>query len=319
MDLGVGRVAELVGHDPARVLGQDRLGPGDRPLHPLLARRQHDLRAQEPQHLAALDRDRFRHGQDQPVPARGADEGQAYAGIAGGGLHQDRVRPDPALGLQCLDHRHADPVLDAGDRVEELELEQEVGRDPLLGAQPAGADQRRVADGLGDAVVHPPPQRRVEAQAGHGSPRVDTDGQHPVRLAGRQRAPVGMAVLVEIIAPIFGIVLIGWLAARLRRVRRGRDPRPVAVRVQLRDPGHAAAHPGPGRAAAAARMGLVLAYFAGAGAVFALGAAVGRGLFGRRGAGPPSSASARRSRTPSSWASRSCCARTARRRRCRCR
>ena len=35
-------------------------------------------------------------------------------------------------GFERLDHRHADAVLDAGDRVEEFELGQEVGDDALF-------------------------------------------------------------------------------------------------------------------------------------------------------------------------------------------
>ena len=117
---------------------------------------------EEGQHLAPLDRHRFRHGQDQPVAARGADEGESDAGIARGRLDQDRARPEPALGLHRLDHADPDAVLDAADRVEEFELEQQVGARAFLGARRGHADQRRVADGLGDAVVDASPTRLVQ-------------------------------------------------------------------------------------------------------------------------------------------------------------
>ena len=67
----------------------------------------------------------------------------------------------------ALDHRHADAVLDRGDRVEELQLGQQVGLDAVLLGQLVEADDRRVADGVGD--------RRVDAAAawlagvGHGA------------------------------------------------------------------------------------------------------------------------------------------------------
>ncbi len=56
------------------------------------------------------------------------------------------ARLQQALGLQVLDHRHADAVLDRGQRIEELEL----GDHLALGLQRRGqvrqAHQRRVAD-----------------------------------------------------------------------------------------------------------------------------------------------------------------------------
>jgi hypothetical protein len=56
--------------------------------HALGGRREHDLGAEQRQHLAALDRHALRHGQDQAIAARGADEGQRDAGVAGGRLDQ---------------------------------------------------------------------------------------------------------------------------------------------------------------------------------------------------------------------------------------
>ena len=56
--------------------------------------------------------------------------------------------------LGGVDHRHADAVLDRPERVEVLELGDDLG----LAARrhPAEPDQRRVADRLGDVVVDPP-------------------------------------------------------------------------------------------------------------------------------------------------------------------
>ncbi len=95
-----------------------------------------------------------------------------------------------------------------------------------------------------------------------------------------------MPIMVEIIAPIFGIVLVGWLAARLRAfdeaATRGLSlfAFNFAIPVLLwRTLARAdlPAHPD---------WGLVLTYFSGAAAVFALGAAVGRRVFGQMGAAP---------------------------------
>ena len=55
--------------------------------------------------------------------------------------------------LQGVDHGDADAVLDARDRVEEFELDQDLGVDAALLRQPVQAHQRRVADGVGDRIV----------------------------------------------------------------------------------------------------------------------------------------------------------------------
>jgi hypothetical protein len=95
-----------------------------------------------------------------------------------------------------------------------------------------------------------------------------------------------MSVIVEIIVPIFGIVLVGWLAARLRAfdeaATRGLSlfAFNFAIPVMLlRTLAQAELPEQP-------EWGLVVAYFSGAGAVFALGAATGRLVFGRAGAAP---------------------------------
>ena len=95
-----------------------------------------------------------------------------------------------------------------------------------------------------------------------------------------------MSVIVEIIAPIFGIVLVGWLAARLRvfddAATRGLSlfAFNFAIPVMLLRTLARAELP------AQPEWGLVLSYFSGAGAVFALGALGGRRLFGQVGVAP---------------------------------
>ena len=55
--------------------------------------------------------------------------------------------------LQRLDHRDADAVLDAGDRVEEFELGEKIGDNALFLGELVEPHQRRVADRLGDGIV----------------------------------------------------------------------------------------------------------------------------------------------------------------------
>jgi hypothetical protein len=52
------------------------------------------------------------HHQHHPIPLGAAHQGQAQAGIAGGGLDDHAAGPEPAIALGGLDHGDADAVLD---------------------------------------------------------------------------------------------------------------------------------------------------------------------------------------------------------------
>ena len=95
-----------------------------------------------------------------------------------------------------------------------------------------------------------------------------------------------ISVIIEIIAPIFGIVLIGWLAARLQAfdeaATRGLSlfAFNFAIPIMLvRTLSRAELPPEP-------EWRLVVVYFAGAGIVFTLGLVAARRLFDRPGAEP---------------------------------
>ncbi len=92
------------------------------------------------EHLAPFDRHRFRHHEDQLVAVGGGDEGERDAGVAACRLDQRRfARRDDARCFECVDHGHADAILDAGDRVEEFQL----GEDARLTSCVAGDAVKR--------------------------------------------------------------------------------------------------------------------------------------------------------------------------------
>ena len=102
---------------------------------PLLARRQLELGAEKASILRrSIDID-FGHGQDQPVAARGADEGERDAGIARGRLDQHGARADLAPASIASIIADPDPVLDAAERIEELELERTSALDAVRRGQ----------------------------------------------------------------------------------------------------------------------------------------------------------------------------------------
>lgn len=95
-----------------------------------------------------------------------------------------------------------------------------------------------------------------------------------------------MSVIVEIIAPIFGIVLVGWLAARLRAFDEAATRGLSLFAFNFAIPVMLVRTLARAELPAQPEWGLVMAYFSGAGVVFALGTAGGRRLFGQVGAAP---------------------------------
>ena len=155
MDLRICRIFKLLRDDGTGRLRDNLLCAGDRPLHALRRRRQHQFDAKQGKHLAALDRHAVRHDDHQPVTARGCHKGERNARVSGGRLHQNGACGiDLAGRLERVDHRHANAILDTRDRVEKLELGEEVGLDATLGCQPVQAHQRRVADRIRDGIVN---------------------------------------------------------------------------------------------------------------------------------------------------------------------
>ena len=68
---------------------------------------------------------------------------------------------DGSLSLGLLDHGQPDPVLDRAQRIEEFQLQREVGHQPVLGRDPGQPHQRRGADHFQDAAINPPAGVRI--------------------------------------------------------------------------------------------------------------------------------------------------------------
>ena len=158
----IGRVVELPGDPGALGAAQDGVRPGDRARHPQLRRSRLHLRAQQPQQLAPLDRGAFRHHHDQLVALRRGHEGQRDAGIARCRLDDRRLaRRDLPRQFGRLYHRQADTVLHRAERVEELQLERDVGVQILGRLQPRQLHQRSPAHQVQHAVEHMPARRHL--------------------------------------------------------------------------------------------------------------------------------------------------------------
>ena len=124
MDVGIGRIVELL-RNPGigRRVGQ-LLGLGNRALHAVLGRSEHQVGAQAAEQRPPLDAHRLGHGERQRVAFRRGDEGQGNARVAAGGLDDVRFRGQPAGLLRGFDHGATDAVFHAVAGIEELQLRQ---------------------------------------------------------------------------------------------------------------------------------------------------------------------------------------------------
>ncbi len=104
--------------------------------------------------LRALGRHRLGHREDELQPLGRRDERERDARVAARRLDEHRVLVDAAALQGVVDHGEADPVLDAREGVEELQLEQDLRLRAVGGCGPVEADERRVADRFGDVVVY---------------------------------------------------------------------------------------------------------------------------------------------------------------------
>mmetsp|Transcript_4154 Transcript_4154/g.10641 ORF Transcript_4154/g.10641 Transcript_4154/m.10641 type:complete len:417 (+) Transcript_4154:161-1411(+) len=185
VDLRVRRVLELLKHVGVLGAAGDGLGLLDGALHALGRVSQDEVGAKGLEEDAALHGHGRGHGEDELVPERGRDEGEADARVPARGLHQRRLAGgDLPLTLRLVDHVEGDAVLDGVARVHGLEL----GRDGAAAALAdlVEEDQRGLADELGDVV------RDVKARHGPAG-------------AGRHRAePVGRELpgrALDLVAP----------------------------------------------------------------------------------------------------------------------
>jgi hypothetical protein len=186
--LGVGRIAELLGHVGVRDLLADLHRLLDGGGHPLGGVGEHEPRAEHAQHRAPLGAHRLGHGQDDVVPLHRRDERERDAGVATRGL-DDRTdaRLDQTIALGRLDHREADPIFHAICRIRALELRDDprldAGHDAIELHQGRAPDQLgRITGDLHGTLLRTsrPPRGRV----GKGPRLPIYDGQHTPRSPG---------------------------------------------------------------------------------------------------------------------------------------
>ena len=100
----------------------------------------------------------FRHDEDQPVAMRGGNKSKRDPCVTRGGLDENAL---PGLDLPRLlqrpDHRNANAILDAGNRVEEFKLRKQIGLNAIYPRQLVEPHDRGVSDCLGDGSINAAP------------------------------------------------------------------------------------------------------------------------------------------------------------------
>ncbi len=102
MKVGIGFVLELAAQKPAMRL-RELDGLGEHAAAFLRRRCQHDLRAEEAHHLAALDAEVLGHGHDQGIALLRADHGKTDAGVAAGRFDDGLTRLQLTSPLRVFD------------------------------------------------------------------------------------------------------------------------------------------------------------------------------------------------------------------------
>ena len=123
MNLGIRRIFELLRHE---ILGRRgaRISCAlrNRTFHAVGARRQHDLRTVRFEQIAALDRHRVRHDENQRIAFGGGDERERDAGVAARRFENGHSGTQATVAFGGFDHRNADAILHRTGRIERLHL-----------------------------------------------------------------------------------------------------------------------------------------------------------------------------------------------------
>ena len=125
MDIGIGFILELPGHEPAMRLGKLD-GLVDHAHGALRGGSYNDLRSKEPHQLAPLDAEWLRHGDHQRISFGRANHGETDSGISACRFDDGLAGFEFSGLFGRLDHPERQSVLDRAERIEGFDLDKEV-------------------------------------------------------------------------------------------------------------------------------------------------------------------------------------------------
>ena len=174
VELRVGLVGELAGHEAVGNGGGGLVGAADGSGHAFGFGCAGDLGAEAAHENAFFLGKAFGDEELDFVAAVDADERQADAGVAGGGLKNGAARMEQAAGFGVEDHSQCRAVFDGAAGVEEFELGENLRAG--LGREPGQLEHWRVADKLGDVACRAALEKRV-LEDRHGSEVYTAEGE----------------------------------------------------------------------------------------------------------------------------------------------
>ena len=186
---GIGLVAVLEGHEPARVALRHPQGEPHGAVRPFRGRGEDEPRAVELEQLAALGGRVLGEDAGEGIALELRHHGERDPGVAAGRLEELAPGLELAGGLCGLDHRLGYPVLDRARWV--LALELRVEPDAGVRGEPWQLDERRVPDRLEQG------RRQRPLPAGHGRKQDHGRVLAHLRVEALERADV-LAVEVDV-------------------------------------------------------------------------------------------------------------------------
>src|SRR2546421_10721241 len=125
MNVGIGFVLKLPGHEPAMLLGKLD-GLVDHSYSALSSRRHNDLRSEKAHELASLDAKWFCHSKHKRISLRRANHCETDTGISACRLYDCLARLKLARLFGRLDYPESQSVLHRTKRVESFNLDENV-------------------------------------------------------------------------------------------------------------------------------------------------------------------------------------------------
>ena len=153
MCLGIGGIAELLGHEVIGVVRYYFVGFVDGALHEFQAMREDHARTVSAQESHAFDVDIIGHRKDCFIAFGGAHHCQTDSRISACRFDDCPSRFQTAFTLCSLDHAQSDAVFNTTARVQRLELHQHFG--PIVPGNAFQSDNRCTANNVADAVIDP--------------------------------------------------------------------------------------------------------------------------------------------------------------------
>src|SRR3990172_11129711 len=151
MGAWVSGVAVLIQHNIVLILLQHLMGNPDRPVCPLIPRREDDLHPIRLQDFPPLYAHTLGHDRDQSVPLYLCDHPQGYSGVTAGRFKEYLILCKEALLFSLLHHIFGNPVFDAPGRIKPLKLR--IDLYALIRVESLYLHHRRIADGVYQGLV----------------------------------------------------------------------------------------------------------------------------------------------------------------------